>query len=241
MCSSTEGSHASFRDALVEWLRPRDLLLILDNCEHLIDNCAQLADALLRNASQLRILATSREGLGVQGETVWSVPSLAVPQHPQSLQLEEVLGFDAVQLFVDRAGAVAPFLLARANANTVAEICRRLDGIPLAIELAAARVKMLSVEQINARLQDRFRLLTGGARTAVARQRTLEATVDWSYELLDDAERRLLRRLTVFSGGWALEAAERVCSETGIEQEEVLDLLSHLVDKSLVVVDESIR
>ena len=234
-----EGSRASFRDTLVDWLRARDLLLILDNCEHLIDACAQLADALLRNASQLRILATSREGLGVQGETVWSVPSLAVPQHPQSLQLEEVLGFDAVQLFVDRAGAVAPFTLTRANANTVAEICRRLDGVPLAIELAAARVKMLSVEQINSRLQDRFRLLTGGARTAVARQRTLEATVDWSFELLDDAERRLLRRLTVFSGGWALEAAECVCSENGIEQEEALDLLSHLVDKSLVVVDEN--
>jgi hypothetical protein len=131
--------------------------------------------------------------------------------------LEEVLEFDGVRLFVDRAVAVAPFLLTPANANTVTEICRRLDGIPLAIELAAARVKILSVEQINARLQDRFRLLTGGARTAVARQRTLEATVDWSYELLSDAERRLLARLTVFAGGWTLEAAEQVCSDNGID------------------------
>ena len=234
-----EGSRASFRDALVEWLRPRHVLLILDNCEHLIDACAALAETLLRKASQLRILSTSREGLGVQGETVWPVPSLAVPQHAQRLQLEEVLEFDGVRLFVDRAVAVAPFLLTPANANTVTEICRRLDGIPLAIELAAARVKILSVEQINARLQDRFRLLTGGARTAVARQRTLEATVDWSYELLSDAERRLLARLTVFSGGWTLEAAEHVCSDDGIDQSEVLDLLSHLVDKSLVVVEES--
>jgi predicted ATPase len=234
-----EGSRASFRDTLAEWLRPRHLLLILDNCEHLIDACAALAETLLRKASQLRILSTSREGLGVQGETVWPVPSLAVPQHAQSLQVEEVLEFDGVRLFVDRAAAVAPFLMTPANANTVTEICRRLDGIPLAIELAAARVKILSVEQIHARLQDRFRLLTGGARTAVARQRTLEATVDWSYELLSDAERRLLARLTVFSGGWTLEAAEQVCSDHGIDHDEVLDLLSHLVDKSLVVVEES--
>ena len=133
-----EGSRASVRDTLVEWLRPRHLLLILDNCEHLIDACAALAETLLRKASQLRILSTSREGLGVQGETVWPVPSLAVPQDAQRLQLEEVLEFDGVRLFVDRAAAVTPFLLTPANANTVTEICRRLDGIPLAIELAAA-------------------------------------------------------------------------------------------------------
>jgi non-specific serine/threonine protein kinase len=234
-----EGLRPSFRDALVEWLRTRNLLLILDNCEHLIDACAALAETLLRKASQLRILATSREGLGVQGETVWSVPSLAVPQDAAGLQVEEVLQFDGVRLFVDRAAAVAPFTLTPTNATTVTAICRRLDGIPLAIELAAARVKILSVEQINARLQDRFRLLTGGARTAVARQRTLEATVDWSYELLSDTERRLLMRLTVFAGGWPLEAAEHVCSDNGIDSGEVMDLLSHLVNKSLVTVEES--
>ncbi len=234
-----EGLRASFRDALLEWLRPRNLLLILDNCEHLIDACAGLAETLLRKAPHLRILSTSREGLGVQGETVWPVPSLAVPQHAQHLQLDELLAFDAVRLFVDRAAAVAPFVLTAANANAVADICRRLDGIPLAVELAAARAKILSAEQINARLQDRFRLLTGGARTAVARQRTLEATVDWSYELLSDAERRLLARLTVFAGGWALEAAEHVCADNDIEQDQVMDLLSHLVNKSLVAVEEN--
>jgi non-specific serine/threonine protein kinase len=154
--------------------------------------------------------------------------------------VEAVLQFDSVRLFVDRAAAVAPFVLTSANANAVTDICRRLDGIPLAIELAAARVRILSAEQINARLQDRFRLLTGGARTAVARQRTLEATVDWSYELLSDAERRLLARLTVFAGGWDLEAAEHACSGNGIERDEVLDLLSHLVNKSMVAVDESV-
>jgi hypothetical protein len=142
-----EGLRASFRDALLEWLRPRNLLLILDNCEHLIDACAALAEMLLRKAPQLRILSTSREGLGVQGETVWSVPSLAVPQDATGLQVEEVLQFDGVRLFVDRAAAVAPFTLTPTNAKTVTAICRRLDGIPLAIELAAARVKILSVEQ----------------------------------------------------------------------------------------------
>ena len=144
-----------------------------------------------------------------------------------------------MQLFVERAAAVAPFVLTRENARAVVDICQRLDGLPLAIELAAARVKMLAVEQIRDRLHDRFRLLAGGGRTVVARQRTLEAAVDWSYELLADAERRLLARLSVFSGGWTLEAAEQVCSSHGIDASEVLDLLSRLVDKSLVVVDQT--
>lgn len=169
---------------------------------------------------------------------MWRVPSLPVPQHPESLALDEALTCAAVRLFVERATAASPFTLTRVNAAAVTDICRRLDGIPLAIELAAARVNILTPEQISARLQDRLRLLTGGRRTVVARQRTLEAAVDWSYELLTEAERRLLARLSVFSGGWTLEAAEKVCSGEGIEPYEVLDLLSRLLDKSLVIVEE---
>ncbi len=157
----------------------------------------------------LCILATSREGLGITGETVWRVPSLSLPDLSQAASVETLLRHDAVRLFIERAAAVdSTFAVTAANAATVAEVCVRLDGIPLAIELAAARVKVLSLAQIHARLNDRFRLLTGGSRTAVARQRTLEATVEWSYGLLSGAERRLLRRLSVFAGGWTMEAAE---------------------------------
>ena len=235
-----ERAVASSGDALIEWLKPRDVLLILDNCEHLVDPCAALAETLLRHSPRLRIVATTREALGVPGEKVWRIPSLALPPASQpQLDPENLRALDAVQLFVERAAAVAPFVLTRENARAVVDICQRLDGLPLAIELAAARVKMLAVEQIRDRLHDRFRLLAGGGRTVVARQRTLEAAVDWSYELLADAERRLLARLSVFSGGWTLEAAEQVCSSHGIDASEVLDLLSRLVDKSLVVVDQT--
>ena len=211
---------------------------MLDNCEHLIAACAELSETLLRAAPQLRIVATSREGLGVQGETVWRVPSLTLPSPGQTLTPEGLLEFEGMRLFAERAASIAPFVLTGANAVAVAEVCRRLDGIPLAIELAAARVSVLSVDQINVRLKDRFRLLTGGGRTAVARQRTLEATVDWSYDLLSEPERRLLGRLSVFAGGWTLEAAEEVCAGDGIERDDIVDLLSGLVDKSLVIVEE---
>ena len=233
-----EGPQRSARDALLDTLRDRELLLVLDNCEHLIAACAELVEALLRGAPALRILATSREALGVSGETVCRVPSLSLPEALASVPVDALVDSEATQLFIERASAVDPaFTPTPDNADAIARICRRLDGIPLAIELAAARVVVLSPEQIEARLQDRFRLLTGGARTAVARQRTLEATVDWSYQLLSDVERQLLSRLSVFPAAWTLEAAEHVCGGDGIDEHDVLDLLSRLVSKSLVVVD----
>ncbi|MEP7304444.1 MAG: winged helix-turn-helix domain-containing protein [Acidobacteriota bacterium] len=233
-----EGPQRSARDALLDALRDRELLLVLDNCEHLIAACAELVEALLRAAPALRILATSREALGVAGETVYRVPSLSLPEALASVPVGALADSEATQLFVDRASAVdSAFTPTPNTADAIARICRRLDGIPFAIELAAARVVVLSPGQIEARLRDRFRLLTGGARTAVARQRTLEATVDWSYELLSEVERQFLSRLWVFPASWTLEAAEHVCGGDGIDEHDVLDLLSRLVGKSLVVVD----
>src|SRR5262249_42839046 len=212
-----EGPNRTLQQVLCDFVRHRHLLLVLDNCEHLIASCAQVADTLLQASTNLRILATSREALGVPGETVWRVPSLSIPEPGQTLSTEQSLRYEAIDLFEERARAVAPsFKVTPGNIAAVSEICQRLDGIPLAIELAAARLKMLSVEQINDRLKDRFRLLTGGSRTAMARQRTLEATVDWSYELLTETERQLMCRLSVFAGGWTLDAAEDACSGNGI-------------------------
>jgi predicted ATPase/class 3 adenylate cyclase/Tfp pilus assembly protein PilF len=232
---------------LTDYLKSRSLLLVLDNCEHLATACAQTAAALLRACPNLRILASSRERLDVPGETLWRVPSLSLPD-PRRLprqrgQLVASLSrYEAVRLFVDRSTSILPsFAVTEQNALAVAQVCRRLDGIPLAIELAAARVKVLSVEQITARLDDRFKLLTGGSRTLLPRQQTLRALIDWSYDLLSEAERLLMRRLTVFAGGWTLEAAEAVCAGEGMEEYEVLDLLSQLVDKSLVLVDDHER
>jgi predicted ATPase/class 3 adenylate cyclase len=226
---------------LSEALRPKHLLLVLDNCEHLVEACARLADSLLRTCPQLQVLATSREPLGIAGEAPWRVPSLGLldaqdgrplPPTPQVAQVE------AVRLFVERAVSAQPgFALTDQNARAVAQICQRLDGIPLALELAAARVRVVPVEQLLGRLSDRFRLLTGGSRTALARHQTLRATVDWSYDLLSPDERRLFNRLSVFAGGFTLEAAEAVCSGEDVALEGVLELLTHLVDKSLVVVE----
>lgn len=217
---------------LVDYLRGRELLLVLDNCEHLLDACASLAEELLRACPRLRVLATSRERLGVESERAWLVPSLSLPDPRQPATAANIARSEAVQLVRERARAVRPsFELTNHNAPTVAQICRRLDGIPLAIELAAARVRVLAVEQIAARLDDRFRLLTGGGRTAPPRHQTLQAAIDWSYQLLSPAERTLLRRLAVFVRGWTLEAAEAICGEG------VLDLLTGLVDKSLVVAE----
>jgi non-specific serine/threonine protein kinase len=225
------------RATLLAALRARRLLLVLDNCEHLLDACAHLADALLQACSDLCILATSREALGIVGEVSWRVPSLTVPvATPRGPA--DVLACESARLFCERARAVDPaFAVTGQNAAALAEICRRLDGIPLALELAAARVRVLSVERIAARLDDRFRLLTGGSRTALARQQTLRAAIDWSYNLLSDPERQLVRRLAVFVGGCSLEAVEAVCGGDGIAGDEVLDLLSALVDKSLVLAD----
>ena len=233
-----EGPGHSVRDALLDNLRQRSLLLVLDNCEHLIASSAELVQTLLHASPRLRIVATSREALNVPGETICRVPSLSLPDLPASVSLEALIEHEATRLFVERASSVDPsFAPTPENANAIASICRRLDGIPLAIELAAARIVVLSPQQIEARLQDRFRLLAGGARTAVARQRTLEATVDWSYGLLSDDERQLLSRLSVFPASWTIEAAELVCGGDGLDRGDVLDLLSRLVAKSLVVVD----
>ena len=226
-------------DAIAAELAPRELLLVLDNCEHVIGSSAALADALLRSAPRLTILATSREPLRVPGEVVFRVPSLAIPD-PDAAELPAaLLSYEAVRLFVERAGAVAPgFELDESNAAAVARICHRLDGLPLALELAAARADALAADALAERLDDRFRLLRAGSRTAPTRQQTLEAALDWSYDLLADVERVLLRRLAVFSGGFTLEAAEDVCSGDGLEPEQVADVLARLVEKSLVSNDE---
>jgi predicted ATPase/class 3 adenylate cyclase/Tfp pilus assembly protein PilF len=223
-------------ETLVEFLRSRHLLLVLDNCEHLLSACAHLVEELLRRCPNLRVLASSREALGITGEQTYRVPSLAAPDPGQLPSLERMQQYEAVRLFADRALLSQPtFEVTAANAAAVAQVCQRLDGIPLALELAAARVKALPVGQLAARLDDRFRLLTGGSRTALPRQQTLRALIDWSYDLLSEPERALLRRLSVFAGGWTLEAAEAVCASDGLEEWEVLDLLTRLVEKSLVV------
>jgi non-specific serine/threonine protein kinase len=222
-------------ETMQDALRPRRLLLVLDNCEHLVEACAHLADALLRACPLLTIVATSREALNIPGETVWPVPPLSVPGQAERWSPDGLLRLEAVRLFVERARTAVPaFALNDANAVAVAEICTQLDGLPLAIELAAARVRLLGPDQIAARLGDRFRLLTGGARTAMPRHQTIRALVDWSYELLPAEERTLFCRLGVFAGDWSLEAAEAVGGGDGIEPGTVLDLLGRLVDKSLV-------
>jgi predicted ATPase/class 3 adenylate cyclase len=221
---------------LIDWLRDKESLLILDNCEHLVEACAKLADEILHASRATRILATSREALGISGESIYRVPSLQTPSPEEKMDLEQ---YAAVRLFIDRATqSLSTFRVTNANAPAVAQICYRLDGIPLAIELAAARVKALSVEKIAERLDDRFRLLTGGSRTALPRQQTLRSMIDWSHNLLAETEHILFQRLSVFAGGWTLEAAEEVCSSNGLEQADILDLSAHLVDKSLVVMDE---
>lgn len=227
------------RETLVETLRGRETLLVLDNCEHLVDAAASLVDELLGSWRGLRVLATSREPLGVAGEMVWTVPSMALPGADRPLTAGEIEGYGSARLFVERAlYRPSAFVLTEENAGAVAEICRKLDGIPLAIELAAARVGALAVEQISERLSDSLGLLTGGARTATPRQRTLRGALDWSHDLLAEEERILFGRVSVFVGGWTLEAAEAVGARDGVEEGDVLDLLSRLVDKSLVVVEE---
>jgi predicted ATPase len=223
---------------LTDALKPQRRLLVLDNCEHLLDACARLADALLRACPRVTVLATSREALGIAGEVVWRVPSLPLPELREGDDAPPVAALarnEAVRLFVDRALLVQPaFAVTPHNAAAVAQVCARLDGIPLALELAAARVRVLTVEQIAARLDDRFQLLTGGSRTALPRQQTLQAAVAWSFGLLDEQERALLRRLSAFAGGCTLDAAEAVCAGGAVDPPDVLDLLTHLVDKSLV-------
>jgi len=222
--------------SLAEYLAGRQLLLVLDNCEHLVDAAAKLADLLLRAAAGLRVLATSRESLNITGETVLAVPPLRAPKAGRRLTVAELARFPAVGLFAERAAQMVPgFALTEANVAAVAGICRRLEGLPLAIELAAARVAVLSPEQIDARLGDRLGLLTRGGRTRPARQQTLRASIEWSYELCSPAERLLWARLSVFNGGCELDAAEGICADHRLAAGEVLDLLAALAGKSILI------
>jgi predicted ATPase/class 3 adenylate cyclase len=223
-------------EALVKHVKDRQLLIILDNCEHLMSACAELAKQLLQSGPQLKILTSSREPLHLLGETTFALPALAVPDASEPVTLAALAQYEAVRLFAERATAVqSAFRLTEQNAPTIIAICRRLDGIPLAIELAAARVRALSVETIADRLSDRFCLLTQGERTALPRQQTLRALIDWSYDLLANKERAVFCRLGVFAGSFTLEAAEDIAACDIVHRDEVLDLLTLLVDKSLVV------
>jgi predicted ATPase len=223
-------------DALADALRNAQLLLVVDNCEHLLNACAMLVDLLLRECLQLHVLATSREPLGILGEVNWGLPPLPAPDSDFPESVEEVMRSPAVRLFVDRASVVHPdFTLSSRNAGAIAQICRRLDGIPLALELAAATLDALTPLQLATRLDQRFRLLTVGNRAAPLRQQTLSATIDWSYLLLDETEQRVFERVSVFANSWTIEAAEVVCIGDGVATEQVFSALLQLVRKSLVV------
>jgi len=230
-------------DMLCDYLRGKHLLLVLDNCEHLVEACAQMADTLLHACPQIRILASSREALGIAGETSYLVPSLELPDMQNLPTVEALSQCEAIRLFIERASAATQnFKVTDDNASSIAQICHRLDGIPLAIELAAAKVRALSAGQIAQRLDDRFHLLTGGSRTAMPRHQTLQAAIEWSHNLLTASEQTLFRRLSVFVNGWTLEAAESVCADDSslgrIRSEDILNLLEHLVNKSLVSAEE---
>ena len=227
-------------ETLADALESRQVLIMIDNCEHLVAACAALCQRLLAACPELRIVATSQEPLRIPQEAVWQVAPLAVPPSDGPRDAADLASFEAAQLFADRAAAArSGFAITERNAMAVAAICRALDGVPLAIELAAARVTVLSAEQIAARLGDRFTLLGAGDRTAPPRQRTLRATIDWSHDLLSAAEQTLLRRLSVFSG-WSLEMAEQICADDRLPTEDVVGLVSGLVDKSLLVVEPEV-
>jgi non-specific serine/threonine protein kinase len=212
---------------------------VLDNAEHLLDACVQLIDRILRCSSSVVMLVTSRQRLGLAGERTFRVPSLTVPGTNETLTPETVLPYEGVRLFIDRAKLVRPgFDVTAENASALASICARLDGMPLAIELAAPRLRSMSVDELSQRLDQRFALLTDGSRTALPRHRTLRSTIDWSYDLLTEREQAMLRRVTVFAGGWTLASAEQVCAGDGIDASDVCEQLTSLVDKSLAVTDE---
>src|SRR5438105_115333 len=227
-------------ETLTGFLGDKRLLLILDNCEQIVSACAVLAEKLLKACPELHILATSREGLGIAGETTWRVPSLPIPSSTDLKSFEAIVQNPAVRLFVERAASVVrTFQLTEKNAPAVAKVCQRLDGIPLAIELAAARVKTISPEEIVLRLNDRFRLLTGGSRTALPRHQTLRAAIDWSYHLLGGYEGVLFRRLSLFCGSFSLEAAESICQGSDLDSIDIFDSMCRLVDKSLLILEQS--
>jgi len=236
---SVDQSQGSLNDeAIVTWLRHKQLLLILDNCEHMLDPVARLADAINHRCEGVRVLVTSRQALGLIGELVFRLPSLAVPAPPEDRDPDAALKFGAVALFVDRAAmSDRKFRLGADNADVVAAICRRLDGIPLALELAAARLRSMSVHGLAEHLDERFRVLTGGNRSALPRQQTLAALIDWSYDLLHEPERQVFDRLAVFAGAFALAAARDVCADEVIAQHDITDLICSLAEKSLVVVE----
>jgi predicted ATPase len=231
-----------WKQVLLDYLRHKKLLLLLDNCEHLVSTCAELAETTMEETAEVSILATSREALGIPGEAIYPVPSLSLPDEDAVISVESVLASEAGRLFAERGRMALPgHEISTDNADAVARICWRLDGIPLALELAAARVNLLTCEQIIARLDDAFSLLSGGSRTALPRHQTLRSTIDWSYNLLSSSEKALFRRLGVFRGGWDLEAAERICAgEDALEEklaaDDILELLSSLASKSLVTV-----
>jgi predicted ATPase/DNA-binding winged helix-turn-helix (wHTH) protein len=232
------GSPDAVVDSLTAYLESRTALLILDNCEHVLAEVARLVEALVHRCPHVSVLATSREPLGVAGEFVLRVPSLGVPDRDPALTAEQALGYPAVRLFVERASAaIDGFALTEANASAIGAVCRRLDGIPMAIELAAPRLKVLSAEQLVHGLDDRFGLLSGGSRSALPRHQTLHALIDWSYGLLNDAEKALLRRLALFAGSASLASIVALAATLGKSQHEILDTLSSLVDKSLVVAE----
>jgi len=227
-------------ETLVGCLESRHLLLVLDNAEHLLDACAMFVESMLRRCARLVILVTSRERLGISGELTYRVPSLSVPSVQQGSAAEQSLGCEAAQLFIDRARLHRPdFEITPRSAASLTAICRRLDGIALAIELAASRIRTMSLEELGRHLDDRFAVLTGGSRTALPRHRTLRSLIDWSHDLLSETERTMLRRASVFAGGWSLEAAERVCGGDEFQGGQVLDALTSLAEKNLVIVESA--
>ncbi|MEO8664900.1 MAG: adenylate/guanylate cyclase domain-containing protein, partial [Ignavibacteria bacterium] len=234
-----ENPKQKVEETLSDFLKDKELLIILDNCEHLIHSCAGLSERLLQYSAKLKILATSREPLRCSGELTHRTSSLALPDAKADITAEQLSQYESVRLFIERALALKPdFRVTNENAPALAAICSHLDGIPLAIELAAARISVLTIEKIYERLNSRFKLLTGGKRTSLPRQQTLKALIDWSYDLLSENEKILWSRLSVFSGGWTLEASEEICIDEKIFPEEVLDLIINLTDKSIVIYDE---
>jgi len=226
-------------ETLSDYLASRKLLLVLDNAEHLLEGCVQFVDLIVRRSPHVAVLVTSRERLGMAGELTYRVPSLTVPGPRYNLASDALLAYEGVRLFVDRARLLRPdFSVTPENAASLASICYRLDGIPLAIELAAPRLRSMSVDELSERLDQRFALLTDGSRTALPRHRTLRSTIDWSYELLTEREQTMLRRAAVFASGWTLAAAEHVCTGDGIEKSDTIGLLTSLADKNLILTEE---
>lgn len=234
-----EETKKTLEETLIAYLKDKELLIILDNCEHLIEACAVLTEKLLKACPKLKIIATSREAMNCIGEQTHSILSMETPNLSEEISAEQITQYESVRLFIERALSVNPkFRVNSENAPSLAGICSRLDGIPLAIELAAARIKVLTLEKIHERLSNRFGLLTGGKRTALPRQQTLKALIDWSYDLLSEREKILWARLSVFNDGWTLETAEEICSDDILKKDEVFDLLNLLVEKSILIFDE---